>query len=125
LFSIDQANGPYLRLTASGRLSSSDYDMLEPALADALAARGGRAPLLLDLTGWRGWTAGGILRDMLFDLKHSKSFARTAVVGDRSWHKWLTWAAAPLFRGPMRYFEAGREQAAVDWLRMFANVRAD
>jgi SpoIIAA-like len=117
VFSIDQANGPYVRLAASGRLSSSDYDVLEPALTDALAARGGRAPLLLDLRGWRGWTAGGLFRDMLFDLKHSKSFARTAVIGDRSWHKWLTCAAALLFSGPMRYFERGRERQAEDWLR--------
>src|SRR4051812_49749203 len=116
MFSIDQADGPYVRLAARGRLSSSDYDSLEPALTDALAAKGGRAPLLLDLTGWRGWTAGGLLRDMVFDLKHSKSFARTAVIGDRPWHKWLTCVAALLFSGPMRYFEAGREQAAVAWV---------
>jgi hypothetical protein len=124
MFSIDTTNGKYVRIHASGRLGASDYDALEPALEAELARRGGRAPpstgsgqgLLLDLTGWRGWTAGGLVRDVRFDLRHRNSFARIAVVGDRAWHKWLTIAAKPVFSGAMRYFDAAREREAVEWV---------
>jgi hypothetical protein len=115
MFSIDTANGEYIRIHATGRLSARDYDAMEPALEAELARREGRAPLLLDLTGWRGWTAGGLLRDIRFDLKHRSSFPRIAVLGDRAWHKWLTYAAKPVFSGEMRYFDAAREREAVEW----------
>ena len=115
MFSIDVSNGNYVRIRATGRLSSSDYDSLEPAIEEELSRKGERAPLLLDLTGWRGWTARGLVRDLRFDLKHRNSFTRIAVLGDRAWHKWLTAAAKPVFSGPMRYF-GERERQAVEWL---------
>ena len=114
MFSIDVSNGKYLRIRATGRLSSGDYDSLEPALEAEPSRKGERAALLLDLTGWRGWTIGGLARDLRFDLTHRNSFTRIAVLGDRAWHKWLTTAAKPVFSGPMRYFES--EPQAAEWL---------
>jgi hypothetical protein len=116
MFSIDRENPAYVRVRASGRLSASDYDRFEPDFAAELARRGGRAPLLLDVRGWSGWTPGGLVRDLLFDLKHRRSFPRIAVVGDRPWHKWLTFAAKPVFACPMRYFDEALERQAVEWV---------
>jgi hypothetical protein len=116
MFSLDASNRDYVRIDASGRLMSGDYDVLEPAMAAALERRGGRAPLLLDLRGWRGWTAGGLLRDLRFDFRHRESHPRIAVVGDRPWHKWLTLAAKPVFTGTMLYFDAAEEVEAVKWV---------
>jgi hypothetical protein len=115
MFSIDTANPEYIRIDGTGRLSSGDYDAMESALEAELARRGGRAPLLLDLTGWRGWAAGGLLRDIRFDIRHRKSFPRIAVIGDRAMHKWLTYAPRPAFSGEMRYFDVARERAALEW----------
>jgi hypothetical protein len=132
MFSIDAGKAGYLRVHATGRLTPSDYDSLEPAIEHALRQaedeRGGRTPppadsglrLLLDLTGWRGWTPGGLLRDIRFDIRHRKSFPRIAVIGDRTWHKWLTQAAKPVFRGEMRYFDAARERDGVEWVQRAA-----
>jgi hypothetical protein len=39
MFSIDTANGQYIRIHAAGRLSSGDYDSMEPALEAELARR--------------------------------------------------------------------------------------
>lgn len=116
MFSLDTSTGKYLRVHATGRLASRDYDNFEPALDAELARRRGRAPLLLDLRGWRGWTAGGLVRDVLFDLRHRKSFSRIAAVGNRPWHQWLTLAAKPVFSGAMRYFDAAEEAQAVEWV---------
>jgi universal stress protein A len=118
MFSIDTASGNYLRVSATGRLSSRDYRGFEPAFEDELAGRGGRVPLLLDVTGWRGWSAGGLVRDLRFDLQHRHSFSRIAVVGKRAWHRWLTVAAKPVFSGPMRYFDRREEGQAVEWLEL-------
>ena len=121
MFSIDTANDPYVRIHASGRLTPGDYDAMERVFEAELARRAlrqaqdERVALLLDLTGWRGWTPSGLIRDLRFDFRHRKSFARIAVVGDRAWHKWLTLAAKPVFSGEMRYFEAAKERQATDW----------
>lgn len=124
MFSIDTANGGYIRIHATGRLRASDYDTMEPPLEAELARRAlrqaqderRRIPLLLDLTGWRGWTAGGLVRDIRFDIRHRKSFPRIAVLGDRAWQQWLTYAAKPVFSGEMRYFDATRERQAAEWM---------
>ena len=121
MFILDRNNPAYLRISATGRLGASDYDKLETALEAELARRGGRAPLLLDLKGWRGWSIGGLLRDLRFDLRHRRSFPRIAVVGDRRWHQLLTRAAKPIFSGPMRYFDAAREGDAAAWVSESGN----
>jgi hypothetical protein len=116
MFSIDWENPSFIRVRADGRLSASDYDRFEPDFAAELARRGGYSPLLLDVRGWRGWTAGGFFRDLFFNLSNRDSFPRIAVLGDRPWHKWLTYAAKPVFVAPMRYFDAGREGEAAEWV---------
>jgi hypothetical protein len=116
MFHLDTSNARYVRIHAAGRLTHGDYDALEPPFEAELKRRGGRTPLLLDLKGWRGWTAGGLLRDLRFDLRHRNSFPRIAVVGDRPWHKWLTLSAKPIFKGDMRYFDASEEARAVEWV---------
>jgi hypothetical protein len=45
-----------------------------------------------------------------------RSFPRIAVLGDRAWYKWLTYAAKPVFSGEMRYFDATRERQAAEWM---------
>lgn len=116
MFSIDTSKHGYVRIRAGGLLSAGDYQAMEPAVEAELERRGGHAPLLLDLTGWRGWTPGGLLRDLRFDLRHRKSFPRIAVIGDRVWHRWLTIAAKPVFSAEIRYFASARETDAVEWL---------
>jgi hypothetical protein len=116
MFSMHWDNPAFVRVRATGRLSASDYDSLEPALEAELKRRGGRAPLLLDVRGWSGWTAGGLVRDLRFDIRHRNSFPRIAVVGDRRWHEWVTIAAKPVFGGVTRYFDAADERRAAEWL---------
>jgi hypothetical protein len=127
MFSIEREYPGYIRVRATGRLSWRDYDRFEPDFAAELALRqaqdrrdgGQRTALLLDVRGWRGWTAGGLVRDIFFNLSNRNTFPRIGVVGDRPWHKWLTYAAKPVFTCPMRYFDAGREGEAVEWVSGF------
>jgi hypothetical protein len=114
-FSIDWGNPSFIGVRATGRLSWSDYDRFVPAFEAEYFRRGG-PPLLLDVRGWRGWTIGGFVRDLFFNLSNRNSFSRIAVVGDRPWHKWLTVAAKPIFTAPMRYFDAARDTEAVEWV---------
>jgi hypothetical protein len=116
-FALDASNPDYVRAHATGRLTPADYARFEPALMAEIKRRGGRAPFLLDIRGWRGWTSSGFVRDLLFDLRHRKSFTRIAVVGNRNWHQLLTWVAKPIFPVDMRYFDGTQEAKAAGFAR--------
>ena len=105
---------PFLRIRASGRLSTRDYHRFEPEFAAELERRTTPVPLFLDMRGFRGWTPGGLVRDLRWDLRNGRSFSRIAVIGGRSWHRWITRLGRPLFRAPMLYFDS--DASAEEWL---------
>ena len=130
MLTLVPSSTPYIRIRASGRLGASHYDRFEPEFdaelkrrkVDAQPVRGTgehpapALPLLLDMRDLRGWTPGGFYRDLRWDLRNRRTFAKIAVIGDRSWHRWITLAGKPLFHAPMRYFDASQEAEAERWL---------
>jgi hypothetical protein len=120
MLSVERSAASYIRVRASGLLATADYDGFEADFADEL--RHWRPPvrLLLDMRGFRGWTAGGFLRDVGWDLRHRKTFSKIAIIGDARWHKWITTAGALLFRAQLNYFPATAKPAAEQWLRRAA-----
>jgi hypothetical protein len=116
MLTLEPSPAPFIRIRASGRLGVDDYRRLEPAFAAELKRRTPPAPLLLDMRGFRGWTPGGFLRDLAWDLRNRRTFSAIAVIGDRRWHRWITAAGAPLFRAPMKFFGADEQRQAEEWL---------
>src|SRR5690242_10396092 len=115
MLTIVPSPAAFIRIRASGRLGARDYDRFEHEFADELKRRNVPALLLLlDIRGFRGWTPGGLYRDLRWDLRNRRTFSKIAVIGDRSWHRWITAAGKPLFRAPMRYFSS--EAEAENWL---------
>ena len=104
----------YIRIRACGRLTGADYRRFEPEFAAELEGRQMPIPLLLDMRGFCGWTPGGLLRDLAWDLRNRRTLSRIAVIGDAAWHRWITIAGRPLFRAPMKFFRSADE--AIGWL---------
>lgn len=116
MLSLVPSPAPFLRIRANGRLTAADYRQFGPAFAAELKRHTPPVPLLLDMRGFRGWTPAGLLRDLRWDFRNRRTFAKIAVIGDQGWHRWITAAGAPLFRAPMRYFPAGATADAEAWL---------
>lgn len=117
MFTVEaEEDGPFVTVTAHGRLAAADYDPLSREL-ERLRARHGQLDMLLDLTPWQGWTPLGLWRDMRFNLAHRHGFRKIAVIGDHPWKRWLTLLGKPLFAAPMRFFEACQRAEAAAWLR--------
>jgi len=115
MLSIDTSDRAFVRIRAQGVLRWRDYKGFEARLSNELGRRHRPVPLMLDLKGFRGWSAPGLIRDLVFDLRHREAFSRIAVVGDARWHKWITYLAIPLFRVKMRFFKV--QDRATEWLR--------
>jgi hypothetical protein len=118
VLSVDPASDRFIRIRASGWLGAADYRRFERAFAEALKRRRPPVPLLLDLRGFQGWTPAGFVHDLAWDLHNRRRFSAIAVVGDRSWHRWITILGRPLFRAPMNVFRD--EKTAVAWLKASA-----
>ena len=116
MLTVVASTAAYLRIRASGRLGVDDYRRFEPEFAAELKRVQAPIALLLDMQGFGGWTVGGFLRDLAWDLKNRRTFSRIAVVGDKTWHRWITAASAHLFRAPMKFFPASEQRRAENWL---------
>ena len=84
---VDTSDRAFICVRAEGMLRWRDYRAFELSLSNELRVRLRPVPLLLDLRGFRGWSAAGLIRDLVFDLRHRASFSRIAILGNARWHK--------------------------------------
>jgi hypothetical protein len=116
MFTLEVPKACFIRLRAGGVLNMADYAELERDLQCILDKSNAPMALLLDLRNFLGWTPSGFIRDLVFDFRHRKTFSRIAVIGDRHWHKWSAYAAAPLFKARTKFFWPGEEAIAEAWV---------
>ena len=100
---------------ASGKLHKSEYDQLVPLLEDVIKEHG-KVRLLFIMEDFHGWEVAAFLEEIKFDLKHFKHFDRIALVGDKTWEKWMAKFCTPFVTGEVRYFPAEQEDEARNWL---------
>jgi hypothetical protein len=113
---IEGSTENFIRIRAIGLLGAPDYRRFEPEFESELKRRKVPVLLLLDMRGFRGWTAAGFVHDLLWDIRNRNSFSKIAVVGNAVWHRWITILGMPLFRAPMKFFRAAGEKRARVWL---------
>jgi hypothetical protein len=117
MLSVEKRSDGVLHVVAEAWLRAGDYDGFVARFAQ-LAQK--PSAILMELRpGFRGWTLPGLVRDLRFDIEHRHRFGRIAVVGHRSWEKWLTGASALLFPYPIRFFYAAHRAEAEAWLEQF------
>jgi len=115
MLSIEHHAGDFVRLRATGKLTTEDYRGTIPHLETIIEEN---APLrvLIDARGIEGMEAGALWLDAKFDMKHGQDIIQVAFVGDQTWEKWLTKIFSPLFKGEVRYFDGAEMAAAESWI---------
>ena len=66
----------------SGKLIIRDYEQFIPEF-DRLLLLHGKLPVLVDMTGLYGWSAGALWADTKFGIHHFHNIDRLAVVGEK------------------------------------------
>ena len=101
----------------SGTLQDADYQTFVPAVESALAAAGGKVSLLALFEDFHGWDAHAAWDDLKFAARHYSDFERFALVGDKSWERWMARLCKPFTSATVRYFDAPEVESAWSWVR--------
>ncbi|MGA8260129.1 MAG: STAS/SEC14 domain-containing protein [Arenicellales bacterium] len=116
LLTVDSESDPrVIRATVSGRLEESDYHALASRVEELLK-RHASLRLLVQLSEFKGWSAGGAWEDAKLGLQHYSDFERLAVVGGRGWEEWLTHLVKPFTLADVRFFEPPDMEKALAWI---------
>jgi hypothetical protein len=99
----------------SGKLHDEDYKKFVPLVETAVAANG-KIRLLAQFHDFHGWDLHALWDDIKFSTKHCLDIERIALVGDKTWEKWMASVCKPFTRAKIHYFDVGEIEAAWKWL---------
>jgi len=106
---------PIVEIHMTGKLVADDYKQLGPEF-EAFLKEHGKARLLVQVSDFHGWSAGGLWEDIKFDARHFNDIDRLAIVGERAWHKGMTMFCKPFTTAAVRYFTPDQLEDARAWL---------
>ena len=104
-----------LDVTVSGKLSAHDYEHFEPAVSNMIS-EDGKIKILFMMHDFHGWEMGAVWEDIKFATKHCKDISKIAMVGEKNWEKWMAAICKPFTLSSIKYFDAGQENEAREWL---------
>jgi hypothetical protein len=99
----------------SDKLHDADYKTFVP-LVDAEIAREGKVNLLAQFHDFHGWDAKALWDDTKFSTTHCTKFKKIALVGEKTWEKWMAKVCKPFTMAKLRYFDASEIDVAKAWL---------
>jgi hypothetical protein len=99
----------------SGKLHDEDYKSFVP-LVDAEIAKEGKVRMLVQFHDFHGWDVKALWDDIKFATTHCTKIERIAMLGEKTWEKWMATVCKPFTMAKIRYFNATELDAARAWL---------
>lgn len=99
----------------SGKLHDDDYKTFVPLVDEAIAATG-KTRILAWFHDFHGWDARALWDDIAFATTHCTTIERIALVGEKSWEKWMAAVCKPFTMATVRSFDASDLEAAKAWI---------
>ena len=112
---VENAEARTLEVSVSGKLSADDYETLEPGV-DKLIESSGKIKILFIMHDFHGWDLGAVWEDIKFATRHCRDIEKVAMVGEKTWEKWMATICKPFTMSTIKYFDAGEDDAARQWL---------
>jgi len=105
----------YLKLTAIGKLTHADYQVITPMIDAALqGVSDPKIKALFDVTQMQGWELRAAWDDFKLGLKHGSEFEKIAIYGNKHWQEIIAGIGSWFISGQVEYFD--EYQQALDWL---------
>jgi hypothetical protein len=105
----------FLEFALHGKLSRADFKKFGPEIERMISVRV-EIRLLVTLHDFHGWDAGALWEDIKWDAKHFNHIERLAIIGEKSWHKWMTGFCKPFTTAEIRSFALDQRNEAIAWL---------
>src|SRR5262249_51948736 len=99
----------------SGKLHDEDYKKFVP-LVDAEIAKEGKVNILAQFHDFHGWDLHALWDDIKFSTTHCTKIKRIALVGEKTWEKWMANVCKPFTMAKIHYFDSTDVEAAKKWL---------
>ena len=99
----------------SGKLHDEDYKTFVPVIDGAIASHG-KVRLLAEFHDFHGWDLHALWDDIKFSTTHCTKIDRIALIGEKTWEKWMAKVCKPFTMAKIRYFDAAEIDAAWKWL---------
>jgi hypothetical protein len=112
---LSQSSAKVLAFKMSGKLHDEDYKKFVP-LVDAALEKQGKVRLLAQFENFHGWDLHAMWDDIKFASTHCTKIERIALVGEKTWEKWMAKVCKPFTMAKIRYFDAAESDAARAWL---------
>lgn len=100
----------------SGTLHDADYQHFVPAI-DRVVAAHGKARVLAQFHDFKGWDLKALWDDIKFSTTHCTKIERIALVGEKTWEKWMAKVCAPFTAAKIKYFDVHEFDAAWAWVQ--------
>ena len=113
---LPSGSNTILAFALSGKLHDADYQHFTPSIETAVKAHG-KIRLLAHFHDFHGWDLHALWDDTKFATQHCSDIERIAMVGEKTWEKWMAKVCKPFTRSTIRYFDADKMDAAWAWLR--------
>jgi hypothetical protein len=99
----------------TGKLHDEDYKKFVP-LVDAEIAKDSKVNVLAYFQDFHGWDLHALFDDIKFSTTHCTKIKRIALVGEKTWEKWMAKVCKPFTMAKIKYFDASEIDAAKAWL---------
>ncbi|MGD2129105.1 MAG: STAS/SEC14 domain-containing protein [Lysobacterales bacterium] len=104
-----------LEVIVAGRLGTADYETFIPEVERRIRDHG-KVGLLLNVSGFRGWSPGALWEDLKFEMKHYRDVSRLALVADNPNKQWLAAMAKPFTAAEVKFFPIVAHETAREWV---------
>lgn len=112
---LPRSSDKRLGFKMSGKLHDQDYAQFVP-LVDAAVAKYGKVRLLAQFHDFHGWDPHALWDDIKFSSTHCLEIERIAMVGEKTWERWMTSVCKPFTMAKIRYFDIAEIDQAWAWL---------
>ena len=107
--------GKVMEIHLNGTLTKEDYARFVPDTEEMIREHE-KINMLVILDDFHGWNAGALWEDMRWNAKHFNHIERLAVVGEKTWHRWMSGFCNLFTTAEVRYFTPDKLQEARAWL---------
>src|SRR5262245_6980996 len=112
---LPMSSDQVLGFKLSGKLHDEDYKTFVPVI-DAALAKHAKVRLLAQFHDFHCWYIKALWDDIKFSTTHCTKIDRIALVGDKTWEKWMAAVCKPFTMAKVRYFDGAEIDAARAWL---------